>query len=57
MYKPFLEYANIKDNQKAVSAFEEKQYTVFEKYDGVLTALYYSGNGWIVATKRTPDAR
>jgi hypothetical protein len=30
---------------------------VFEKRDGVLAALYFSGAGWVVGTKGTPDGR
>ena len=57
MYKPFLEYATIKSDREAVSDFQGREFDVFEKKDGLLTVLYFSGAGWVVGTKRTPDGR
>lgn len=57
MYAPFREYSQIKKNHEAVAAIEGAPFDIYEKRDGVLTALYFAGNGWIVGTKQTPDGR
>jgi hypothetical protein len=57
MYKPFQEYGSIRADKQTVSAFEGREFDVFEKRDGVLAALYFSGAGWVVGSKRTPDGR
>lgn len=55
-YLPFYEYSHHLDRE-TVQKFEDEWCSVQPKFDGVSATLYYVDNGWLVASKQSPDGR